>query len=229
MKSESTVRPALVEKYPSLVRINYGVVEEQRNDMDNEGTTTFYLYQMLELEHINMKLDDLVSLLIADRYTLEEQIRILTGDNTSDIAELTAWRAMCKRTAREILDIPQTVENARSEKIADINMYDVSQNVNLFYFQGIPMWLDKATRVGLMNSITIEKNAGVSETTLWLGAMSITIQVDTAISMLASLEIYAHECYNVTARHIAEVNALETIEDIEGFDITQDYPAKLEF
>ena len=31
------------------------------------------------------------------------------------------------------------------------------------------IWLDKSTRVGLMNSLTIEKNAGKETSTLWFG------------------------------------------------------------
>ena len=34
MKAESNVKPQLVERYPGLVRINYDVQEELREDMD---------------------------------------------------------------------------------------------------------------------------------------------------------------------------------------------------
>ena len=47
------------------------------------------------------------------------------------------------------------LEEAKSEKIAEITDYDTSDKVNGFMLNGLLVWLDKATRVGLMNSTTI--------------------------------------------------------------------------
>jgi hypothetical protein len=78
-----------------------------------------------------------------------------------------------------------------------------------------------------MNSINIEKNAGRSETTLWLGAVSLTINCDLAIEMLSALELYALACYNKTAEHKNIVNNLETIKEVEDYDYKIGYPEKL--
>ena len=94
---------------------------------------------------------------------------------------------------------------------------------------GSPMWLDKSTRVGLMNSIGIEKDAGRETTTLWFSGMRFTIPVHPAIGMLNALELYALECYNATQAHIAAVSALQTVEEIEAYDYTVGYPEKLVF
>ena len=91
------------------------------------------------------------------------------------------------------------------------------------------MWLPKETRVGLVNSITIEKNAGKETTTLWFDGAKYELPVDTALQMLSALELYALECYNVTAAHKAAVSALEGVEDIVAYDYTQNYPEKLNF
>jgi len=107
-------------------------------------------------------------------------------------------------------------------------LYDTSESVNSFTLGGKRMWLDKATRVGLVNSVTIEKNAGKAETTLWFGGERYTLPVDTALQMLSALELYALECYNVTQRHLAEVEALETAEAAAAYDWTEGYPEKLE-
>ena len=122
-----------------------------------------------------------------------------------------------------------TLDEIKAVKVAEIERYDVSDAVNIFYLNGTPMWLDKATRVGLMNSIGIEKAAGRVQTTLWFGGASITLKCDTAISMLSALELYALECYNVTAAHKAAVNALETAEEVAGYDYTVGYPEKPNF
>ena len=117
----------------------------------------------------------------------------------------------------------------KADLIAQITAYDTSEAVNSFTLQGKQMWLPKETRVGLVNSITIEKNAGKEVTGLWHDGARYELPVDTALQMLAALELYALECYNVTAAHKAAVSALESVEDIVAYDYTTDYPEKLIF
>ena len=117
----------------------------------------------------------------------------------------------------------------KEEAIEQITEYDQSEDVNSFTLQGKQMWLPKETRVGLVNSITIEKNAGKKTTVLWFGSERYELPVDTALQMLAALELYALECYNVTAAHKVAVNALESVEDVVAYDYTQGYPEKLNF
>ena len=117
----------------------------------------------------------------------------------------------------------------KEEAIEQITEYDQSEDVNSFILQGKQMWLPKETRVGLVNSITIEKNAGKKTTVLWFGGEKYELPVDTALQMLSALELYALECYNVTAAHKSAVNALESVEDVVAYDYTQGYPEKLNF
>ena len=117
----------------------------------------------------------------------------------------------------------------KEEAIEQITEYDQSEDVNSFTLQGKQMWLPKETRVGLVNSVTIEKNAGKETTVLWFGGEKYELSVDTALQMLSALELYALECYNVTAAHKAAVNALESVEDVVACDYTQGYPEKLNF
>lgn len=117
----------------------------------------------------------------------------------------------------------------KEEAIEQITEYDQSEDVNSFTLQGKQMWLPKETRVGLVNSITIEKNAGKETTVLWFGGEKYELPVDTALQMLSDLELYALECYNVTAAHKAAVNTLESVEDVVAYDYTQGYPEKLNF
>lgn len=113
-------------------------------------------------------------------------------------------------------------------KVAEIEAYDTSSNVNGFVLNGMTVWLDKATRVGLMNSTTIAKAAGQQTTTLWLGDVKLEVDCDKAIQLLSALEMYALECFNVTAAHKAAVTELKTIKEVEAFDVTADYPKQLE-
>lgn len=113
-------------------------------------------------------------------------------------------------------------------KVAEIEAYDTSDKVNGFILNGMTVWLDKATRVGLMNSTTIAKAAGQQTTTLWLGDIKLEVDCDKAIQLLSSLEMYALECFNVTAAHKKAVEDMESVEEVEAFDVTADYPKQLE-
>lgn len=121
----------------------------------------------------------------------------------------------------------KTVGEAKEMLIADIEAYDTSSAVNGFVLNGQSVWLDKATRVGLMNSTTIAKAMGNDTTVLWLGDMRIEVGCDKAIQLLSALEMYALECFNVTAAHRKAVSALGSVEDVEAFDVTEGYPDRL--
>lgn len=133
----------------------------------------------------------------------------------------------------EYLAVPEepkeeiSIEDLKSQKIDEITAYDTSSNVNGFILDREEVWLDKATRVGLMNSTQIEKAAGKETTTLWFEGKSYTLPCDTAIQMLSALELYALDCYNTTAQHKANVEALTTKEEVEAYDYTTGYPSKL--
>ena len=120
------------------------------------------------------------------------------------------------------------LEEAKAEKIAEITDYDTSDKVNGFMLNGMLVWLDKATRVGLMNSTNIAKAAGQETTTLWLGGAKLVVDCDKAIQLLSALEMYALECFNVTASHKAAVGELKTIEDVKVYDYKTGYPKMLE-
>ena len=128
-----------------------------------------------------------------------------------------------------LVEYEYDIEEVRKMKVFEIQSFDKSINVNSFKLLGKSMWLDKNTRVGLFNSISIEKEAGKTETVLWYDAVKYVIPIPDALDMLNPLELYALNCYNVTQSHIAAVRALQTIEEIENYDYTIGYPEKLSF
>ena len=119
------------------------------------------------------------------------------------------------------------LEQAKADKIAEITDYDTSDKVNGFILNGMLVWLDKATRVGLMNSTTITKAMGQATTTLWLGDTKLEVGCDMAIQLLSALEMYALECFNVTAAHKKAVAELTDIGEVLSYDYTKGYPEKL--
>ena len=116
---------------------------------------------------------------------------------------------------------------AQKMVFAEIEKHDTSPAVNGFILNGERVWLDKATRVGLMNSTSIAKAMGKKTTTLWFGGMQIEVNCDKAIGLLSALEMYALECFNVTAAHKKAVAELNTVEEVLGYDYTKGYPEQL--
>lgn len=124
-------------------------------------------------------------------------------------------------TERDVLN------SAKAAVLAAIEAYDTSPAVNGFMLNGQRVWLDKATRVGLMNSTTIAKAMGQPTTTLWLGDVKLVVECDKAIQLLSALEMYALECFNVTAAHKKAVVEMSTVEEVLGYDYTAGYPEVL--
>lgn len=122
---------------------------------------------------------------------------------------------------------PTELEMEKRKAIKAIDDYDVSMEVNSFFLNGLQVWLDKSTRVGLMNSLNIEKLAGKETSTLWFGNIKLDINTGAAIQMLSSLELYALECYNKTAEHKVNIENMTSVEDVINYDFTEGYPDKL--
>lgn len=116
---------------------------------------------------------------------------------------------------------------AKRLMVQEITTYDTSPSVNGFMLNGLRVWLNKDTRVGLMNSTQIAKGMGQTTTTLWFGGMKMEVDCDKAITLLSALEMYALECFNTTAKHKAAVEKMQTVEEVLGYDYTQGYPEQL--
>ena len=116
---------------------------------------------------------------------------------------------------------------AQKMVLAEIEKHDTSPSVNGFMLNGQRVWLNKDTRVGLMNSTSIAKAMGKTTTTLWFGGMQIEVNCDKAIQLLSALEMYALECFNVTAAHKKAVAEMSTVEEVLAYDYTAGYPEVL--
>lgn len=128
--------------------------------------------------------------------------------------------------------VPTTEEILKMEKtykIEKILAHDSSSDVNEFTVNDIPIWLDKATRVGLKLRFETEIEDGETETTLWYNGVAFPLEINTAIKMLHAIEKYASKCYDNTQKHIGCVNQLDNIEDVQNYDYRVGYPEKLSF
>ena len=192
----------------------------------------------------------IVSALIRSRYSEEKVEAIVQNllNNTMDAEDefeaLTVWRNQCKTRAAYLMNLGEkeydlvseewrerckaTLEKAKKEKLEAILAYDTSSDVNGFMLNGNKVWLDKGTRVGLMNSIQITRDMGQDTTTMWFDGYKLEVRCDMAIMLLSSLEMYALECFNVTAAHKKAVIELTTIEEVEAYDYKVGYPKQLD-
>lgn len=118
---------------------------------------------------------------------------------------------------------------ARHQLRNSIISYDSSDEVNAFYIQGKKVWLDKATRAGLMLRFQAEQAMGNEYTTLWYGVNQYELPLLGAFQMLYALEVYASQCYDNTQMHLAAIQGLSEIEEVESYDYTTGYPEILRF
>ena len=169
-------------------------------------------------------------LVLLNEQQIAEQLGGSVEAGDSHAVERTAYQYDCywltlPTTAPH--DAASVLSAAKTSMLAEITAYDASSSVNSFLLNGMEVWLDKATRVGLMNSTTIAKNMGQEKTTLWLGSYQLEVDCDKAIQLLSALEMYALECFNVTAAHKKSVSELDNIEEVLTYDYKSGYPEKL--
>ena len=123
----------------------------------------------------------------------------------------------------------EKLELAKADKLAEIEHYDNSPSVNSFTLNGKERWLKNDLRRSLSYSTNILKEDGENTVDIWFDTECETMDIDNALYMLKELEVYAKKTNNVTHQHKAEVMALTSIEEVEAYDITKDYPEKLVF
>lgn len=121
------------------------------------------------------------------------------------------------------------LERAKVAKINAIEAYDKSDSVNSFTLGGQRMWLTVEEREQIATQISANEAVGRSEMTRWFGGHDFTFPLAIWKQMLVALEVYAGDALNVTESHKAAVMAMESVEDVEAFDITAGYPEKLVF
>lgn len=163
----------------------------------------------------------------ANEQKVEEEYTDIDPDGNDEKKTRTVYKYDVVDIDRRFKTEDEVIAELKKLKYDEITKYDTSSNVNAFSLNGVDVWLDRDTRVSLMNSTTIAKNMGQENTTLWLGTVKITVKCDQAIQLLSALEMYALSCFNKTAEHKKNVEALSTINEIVSYDYTVGYPEKL--
>ena len=231
-KIESTIRPEVFESLNNGIwYYNYDIIKYTVKvmDMDSEKEKDETRYSYIQVR-------------ISGKPTLSKCVEAILKQYVNEEKSTLYDVMLLQGTNDQIDDIYYNIQvdfgiespiskldQAKKEIIRKIDEYDTSVNVNSFKLNGVDVWLSKDTRVGLMNSISIEKATGKEQSVLWFNNICVTVNCDSAIQMLSALELYALDCYNKTSEHKINVQNLSSIEEVHNYDYTQGYPNKLEF
>lgn len=231
-KIESTIRPEVFESLNNGIwYYNYDItqytVKVRDMDSEKEKDETRYSYVQVRISGkptLSKCVEAILKQYVNEEKSTLYDVMLLQG--TNDQIDNIYYNIQVDFGIQSPIS---KLDQAKKEVIKKIDKYDTSVNVNSFKLNGVDVWLSKDTRVGLMNSISIEKSAGKEQSVLWFNNIYITINCDSAIQMLSALELYAINCYNKTAEHKVNVQNLSSIEEVYNYDYTQGYPNKLEF
>lgn len=131
----------------------------------------------------------------------------------------------------ELAPAPEiTLDEVKRNVIDAIKIYDSSTDVNAFTVNGVmEAWLTPEERSNYKSSIDAAKLVRLESLSFYINDVLLTITPTQAELMLATIQLYADQCFIVTKQHIAAVNALETIAEVESYDYRSGYPQKLNF
>ena len=196
-KIESTIRPEVFESLNNGIwYYNYDITKYTVKvmDMDSEEEKDETRYSYIQVR-------------ISGKPTLSKCVEAILKQYVNEEKSTLYDVMLLQGTNDQIDDIYYNIQvdfgiespiskldQAKKEIIRKIDEYDTSVNVNSFKLNGVDVWLSKDTRVGLMNSISIEKDAGKEQSVLWFNSICVTVNCDSAIQMLSALELYALDC-----------------------------------
>ena len=149
------------------------------------------------------------------------ECRVLTAQKNIDEIDnqYKVWKEQQEKEALAML---------KESKLDEIEAYNKSTDVDSFLLNGEQHWLDFNLRDRVFQGNERLKLMGREETSLWLDGMCIELPIEQAQMLIANIEVYAKDCYNVTERHKVEVKALKTYDEVMAYDITAGYPDKVE-
>lgn len=126
------------------------------------------------------------------------------------------------------VEVPEDkLQNAIEAKVAEIKAYDNSEAVNSFSLNGMSAWINREDRIGTRRAIELDIENGKTESEIWLNGFKLVVNSQLALKLLDAVGHYAYQAYNVTQAHIFNVKQLASVEEVERYDHTKNYPPKL--
>ena len=222
--------------------INYGI-EQVGEEFDAKSVTIVTAGKISKDDYSAM-----VSALVNNEYPADrmDAVRNNYMANQSDMeaadafTEMQRWRGAAKVIAREALRFAMdnglgddegfdALENTRALVLQKIENRDISDAVNAFIINGDKYWLTKPMRESLVTSLDRFQKAGIDNFPFVLGSIQTQLPCNVLDGMITQLEVYATQCMGVTTAHQMAAQALQTEEELTGYDYTTDYPPMLEY
>jgi hypothetical protein len=245
MKSNSNVRPPiLLDLGDGSWHYNYNIKEVPVTTESGEEKTVFEY----ETVHIWGKPDyeTLANAVIAEHYSLPEETALINKYNAFNLKlsidpadkekyetylkEVSELKAMIKKDLRALgLMAPEpgrTLAQSIVAKIAEIDAYDNSEEINSFLFSGRKTWIDAGTRSVFRNSIDSAELLQEETIKMPIAGVILTIPVAQAKIMLARIQRYADNAAIVTAGHKIAVSSCNTIAKVDAYNYKAGYPEK---
>lgn len=128
----------------------------------------------------------------------------------------------------EKVEVPEDkLQQAIDAKVAAIKAYDNSEAVNSFSLNGVSAWINREDRIGTRRAIELDVANGLTESEIWLNGFKLVVNCQLALKLLDAVGHYAYQAYNVTQAHVFTVKQLTSVEEVEKYDHTANYPQKL--
>ena len=119
------------------------------------------------------------------------------------------------------------LKQAIEAKVSEIKAYDNSEAVNSFSLNGMSAWINREDRIGTRRAIELDVANGLTESEIWLNGLKMVVNCQLALKLLDAVGHYAYQAYNVTQTHLFNVKGLKSVEEVEKYDYTTNYPPKL--
>lgn len=128
----------------------------------------------------------------------------------------------------EKVEVPEDkLKEAIEAKVVEIKEYDNSEAVNSFSLNGMSAWINREDRIGTRRAIELDVANGLTESEIWLNGLKMVVNCQLVLKLLDAVGHYAYQAYNVTQTHLFNVRGLKSVEEVEKYDYTTNYPPKL--
>lgn len=128
----------------------------------------------------------------------------------------------------EKVEVPENkLQQAIEEKVAEILAYNESDAVNSFLLDGVVKWVVLNKRFVIQHDIRLDIEEGKEYSEIWLDGHKLVLNSKVALQLINAIERYAYEAHNATQAHIFAVKHLTSVEEVEKYDHTANYPARL--
>ena len=121
----------------------------------------------------------------------------------------------------------QLLQEAIQLKKLQIDEYSKSAKVKNYFINGVAGWEDSDARTSISKAASNKASMGRTSYTLYHGGVGFTSSPSEVVMLLAKVEVYASDCYDVTEQTKHIVETLLNIQEVEQFDFTKSYPEVL--